>query len=250
MRMTLEGAGYDVAEAADGEQALGCSVTASQFARPARPANARPGRPGGPRALKLRSADACVIDGHRLRRPRPAVDAMKLGATDFVRKPMTPDTLRPAVAAALAKRGGGAPSPPVQDGSERSIPGLSAAYGRTNWVTNGFFFRRGGRSRRDLAGAEHRRRQTWREIRERGCRQYRFQGRRQGSRQSGHGAGPCGWILAAPGGNRAAGLLWREARSPDAGRLVISRATGTMLDVASSGAGIDHAVRSQRRQPT
>ena len=32
-----------------------------------------------------------------------AVDAMKLGATDFVRKPMTPETLRNAVAAALAK---------------------------------------------------------------------------------------------------------------------------------------------------
>ncbi len=33
-----------------------------------------------------------------------AVDAMKLGATDFVRKPMTPEILRNAVAAALAKQ--------------------------------------------------------------------------------------------------------------------------------------------------
>ena len=32
-----------------------------------------------------------------------AVDAMKLGATDFVRKPMTPEVLRNSVAAALAK---------------------------------------------------------------------------------------------------------------------------------------------------
>ena len=32
-----------------------------------------------------------------------AVDAMKLGATDFVRKPMTPEVLRNAVAAALSK---------------------------------------------------------------------------------------------------------------------------------------------------
>jgi DNA-binding response OmpR family regulator len=33
-----------------------------------------------------------------------AVDAMKLGATDFVRKPLTPETLRNAVAAAISKR--------------------------------------------------------------------------------------------------------------------------------------------------
>src|ERR1700694_1539937 len=32
-----------------------------------------------------------------------AVDAMKLGASDFVRKPMTPEILRNAVAAALSK---------------------------------------------------------------------------------------------------------------------------------------------------
>ncbi|HSD47116.1 MAG TPA: hypothetical protein VLB87_10840, partial [Pyrinomonadaceae bacterium] len=32
-----------------------------------------------------------------------AVDAMKLGATDFVRKPFTPEVLRNALAAALAK---------------------------------------------------------------------------------------------------------------------------------------------------
>jgi hypothetical protein len=33
-----------------------------------------------------------------------AVDAMKLGAADFVRKPMTPEILRNAVAAALSKQ--------------------------------------------------------------------------------------------------------------------------------------------------
>ncbi len=33
-----------------------------------------------------------------------AVDAMKLGASDFVRKPMTPETLRNAVSAALTKQ--------------------------------------------------------------------------------------------------------------------------------------------------
>jgi FixJ family two-component response regulator len=32
-----------------------------------------------------------------------AVDAMKLGASDFVRKPMTPEILRDAVSVALTK---------------------------------------------------------------------------------------------------------------------------------------------------
>jgi FixJ family two-component response regulator len=36
-----------------------------------------------------------------------AVDTMKLGATDFVRKPMSPDALRAAVDGALMRASGG-----------------------------------------------------------------------------------------------------------------------------------------------
>jgi hypothetical protein len=47
-----------------------------------------------------------------------AVDAMKLGATDFVRKPMTPEALRNAVAAAIAKK----IVPAVAEDSGAAIP--------------------------------------------------------------------------------------------------------------------------------
>ena len=46
-----------------------------------------------------------------------AVDAMKLGATDFVRKPMTPEILRNAVAAALE-------TPPTKSQSHESDPDI------------------------------------------------------------------------------------------------------------------------------
>ena len=61
-----------------------------------------------------------------------AVEAMKLGATDFIRKPMSPDTLRGAVEAALAKaRGEWRPeaSTPADPAKERPFE---------VWVTNGF----------------------------------------------------------------------------------------------------------------
>jgi hypothetical protein len=51
-----------------------------------------------------------------------AVDAMKLGASDFVRKPMTPELLRNAVAAALKKS---RPTPVGFGISESTAPGVS-----------------------------------------------------------------------------------------------------------------------------
>jgi hypothetical protein len=60
-----------------------------------------------------------------------AVDAMKLGATDFLQKPMTPDTLRRAVATALSKAQGEWVAPP---GGAAST--ASPAY--EIWSMNGF----------------------------------------------------------------------------------------------------------------
>ena len=104
MRLTLEAAGYEVGEAADGLRGLEMCG------------------PGGAWDVVLLDQKMPGIDGietlRRLRECAPgtrvimvtafasielAVEAMKLGATDFVRKPMTPDILRNTVAAALAK---------------------------------------------------------------------------------------------------------------------------------------------------
>jgi hypothetical protein len=61
-----------------------------------------------------------------------AVEAMKLGATDFIRKPMSPETLRGAVDAALTKARGEWPA--------AAVPSAPAATERPFeiWVTNGF----------------------------------------------------------------------------------------------------------------
>jgi len=55
------------------------------------------------RELKQQNAAAPVVMATAYASIELAVDALKLGATDFVRKPMTPEVLRNAVAAALVK---------------------------------------------------------------------------------------------------------------------------------------------------
>ena len=68
------------------------------------------------RQLKARVPGACVVMVTAFASIELAVDAMRLGATDFLRKPMTPEMLRGAVAAALASR----PRTPVSARGRRS----------------------------------------------------------------------------------------------------------------------------------
>ncbi|MBV8858733.1 MAG: response regulator [Acidobacteria bacterium] len=103
-RLTLEAAGYEVGEAADGERGLeafgdGAGWDAVLLDQ------RMPGLDGLEtlRQLKQRRPDARVIMSTAYASIELAVDAMKLGAADFVRKPMTPEILRGAVAAALLK---------------------------------------------------------------------------------------------------------------------------------------------------
>jgi len=104
-RLTLEAAGYEIVEAGDGERGLeafgdGASWDAVLLDQ------RMPGMDGLEtlRHLKQRHAGARVIISTAYASIELAVEAMKLGATDFVRKPMTPEILRRAVAAALSKR--------------------------------------------------------------------------------------------------------------------------------------------------
>ncbi len=110
MRMTLEASGYEVGEAADGLrglEAFGDGSTWDAVLLDQR----MPGIDGLEtlRRMKGRKADACIIMVTAYGSIELAVDAMKLGATDFVRKPMTPETVRNAVSVALAR-----PTAPAQ----------------------------------------------------------------------------------------------------------------------------------------
>jgi DNA-binding response OmpR family regulator len=105
MRLTLEAAGYQVDEAANGEEGLARFRDASDYDAVVLDQKL-PGINGLDtlRRFRHRKPDACVIVVTAFASIELAVDAMKLGAVDFIRKPMTPETLRHAVAAALAGR--------------------------------------------------------------------------------------------------------------------------------------------------
>src|SRR6476619_2277835 len=106
-RLTLQAAGYEVGEAGDGERGLEAFGDGSGWDAVLLDQR-MPGMDGLEtlRHINERDSTARVIMATAYASIELAVDAMKLGATDFVRKPMTPEILRNAVAAALAKEPG------------------------------------------------------------------------------------------------------------------------------------------------
>ena len=104
MRLTLEAAGYEVGEAKDGEEGLSLYGDGSSW--DAVVLDQRMPRMDGletVQRIKSKNSNARVVMATAYASIELAVDAMKLGATDFVRKPMTPKVLRNAVSAALSK---------------------------------------------------------------------------------------------------------------------------------------------------
>lgn len=71
--------------------------------------------------LKTSNRSARVVMATAYASIELAVDAMKLGASDFVRKPMTPEVLRNAVAAALAKPEAVAPETTVTPTADETV---------------------------------------------------------------------------------------------------------------------------------
>ena len=104
-RLTLQAAGYEVGEAVCGERGLEAFADGSTWDAVLLDQR-MPGMDGLEtlRHIKDRQPEARVIMSTAYASIELAVDAMKLGATDFVRKPMTPEIVRNAVAAALAKQ--------------------------------------------------------------------------------------------------------------------------------------------------
>ena len=103
-RLTLQAAGYEVGEASDGQSGLDLFGDGSTW--DAVLLDQRMSGMDGLETLRHiseRDSTARVIMVTAYASIELAVDAMKLGATDFVRKPMTPEILRNAVTAALSK---------------------------------------------------------------------------------------------------------------------------------------------------
>lgn len=115
MRLTLEAAGYQVGEAGNGIEGLKVYGDGSNWSAVVLDQR-MPGMDGLEtlRELKKLNADARVVMATAYASIELAVDALKLGASDFVRKPMTPEVLRNAVAAALAKSVVHEPQPLIQ----------------------------------------------------------------------------------------------------------------------------------------
>jgi DNA-binding response OmpR family regulator len=105
MRLTLEATGYQVDEAADGQAGLDRFHDGPEYDAVVLDQK-MPGLDGLEtlRRIKEHAPDACVVMVTAFASIELAVDAMRLGATDFLRKPMTPETLRGAVAAAIASK--------------------------------------------------------------------------------------------------------------------------------------------------
>lgn len=102
MRLTLEAAGYEVEEASNGNDALSVYGEGSEWDVVVLDQR-MPGMDGLEVLRKIREQKtrARIVMATAFASIELAVDALKLGATDFVRKPMTPEILRNAVAAAL-----------------------------------------------------------------------------------------------------------------------------------------------------
>jgi DNA-binding response OmpR family regulator len=229
MRLTLEASGYTVAEAATGEEGVvrfgdGRGWDAVVLDQK------MPGIDGLEtlRQIRERAPEACVLMVTAFASIELAVDAMRLGATDFLRKPMTPETLRAAVAAALAGR-----RPPP-----RPAPSQSVAKPPILTLTlNGF------RILRDDAVADPAR------------REHRF--------RIAHAHDPEAIVTVAidaeavarvarltkrtlaPGGafwyeqaeRLLAAFLWSEGRTPEDGRLTVRDVSREDLDVAAAWLG-------------
>jgi CheY-like chemotaxis protein len=239
MRLTLEAAGYEIAEAADGEEGLRLFGDGFQF--DAMLLDQRmPGIDGLEtlRRMKGRRADACIIMVTAYSTVELAVDAMKLGAADFVRKPMTPETLRQAVAAALSKYD----RPPTAARAADRLPDVLESPREQPllpleiWTTNGYFVRRAGEPTARDEGTEHRfmvRRGAQREGAEvtvivdtKAVTRLTKEARRRLS--------PEGAFWREQAQRALVNHLWSEAALPDDRRLVITRVTGTMVDAAIS----------------
>ena len=228
MRLTLEASGYQVEEAANGEEGL------ARFARGGIDAvvldQKMPGIDGLEtlRRLNERAPDACVLMVTAFASIELAVDAMKLGATDFLRKPMTPEALRSAVAAAVAGRPR-APRPAA------ATLGAAARAPIETLTLNGFQILR-SRGLADPGSAEHvfrvRRPPDGVELAVTVTIDPAIVARVERLSRRAHQPGGAFWRGQAE--RLLAAYLWSEGRVPDSGRLTVHDVSREDLEAAAA----------------
>ena len=138
MRMTLEADGYDVEDAPDGLKGLEVFADGSRFDAVVLDQK-MPGMDGIEvmRQMLRRAPGATIVMVTAFGSIELAVDAMKAGARDFLKKPLTPALLRDAVHAALSKGSSNLATPEPPTESRPPIPAGSHEV----WTVNGFFIR-------------------------------------------------------------------------------------------------------------
>jgi DNA-binding response OmpR family regulator len=228
MRFTLEAAGYEVEEASTGEEGL------HRFAA-GHPHDAvlldqkMPGIDGLQtlKAIKERLPEACVIMVTAFASIDLAVDAMRLGATDFLRKPMTPEALRGAVAAALASR----PRTPLK---QPGVDGHVAPQVET-LTLNGFQILRAPGTR-DPSASEH----TFHVKHFPDGREFTVtvaidaEAVARVARLSRHVLSPGGAFWREQAERLLSAFLWSEGKAPADGRLTVHDVSREDLDVAAA----------------
>jgi DNA-binding response OmpR family regulator len=144
IRLTLEADGHDVEDAADGAKALELFGDGSRFDAVLLDQK-MPGMDGIEtlRQMRRRSPDATIVMVTAFGTIDLAVDAMKAGARDFLKKPVTPALLRSALDAAMSKTSvaRGTPATDRAQPSSSAIPEPTPAGPHELWTVNGFFIR-------------------------------------------------------------------------------------------------------------
>jgi DNA-binding response OmpR family regulator len=238
-RITLEGSGYEVGEASTGEGALELMSDTARW--DAILLDERmPGIDGLETLRRMRTFDhdTPVMMVTAFASIELAVEAMKLGATDFVRKPITPETLRAAVDGALVKARGALPpaSSPEPHPPAAAREGQRPAPREEVWLLNGFHITSVGAA---LSPTEHRFEVTRRGATPPRQVSVRFE---PGvvARVSEEAERPLEgderfWRRQAA--RALAHYVWEEADVPADGRLVVTQVTGEILKAAREAAG-------------
>jgi CheY-like chemotaxis protein len=226
MRLTLEAAGYEVDEAGSGEAALAAYGGGRRYDGVLLDQK-MPGLDGleTMKRLLAMAPDTRIVMVTAFASIELAVDAMRLGAAHFLRKPMTPETLRGAVAAALA-------AAPPRAAAHAVLPAGTSAPQILTLTLNGFRIERAAPSG-DTPPTEHvftvtppdgRADSVTVAIDPEAVSRVTRLTRRE--------LAPAGAFWRRQAERLLSGYLWSEGRLPQGGRLTVHDVSRDDLDVA------------------